>query len=78
MTENDANPPINYGPMEKRNEFIDHPSYIVHMALLQEMEYFIIWASTSGVDAEASFYSLQDKLLCNCVHFIAFHFKSAL
>ena len=28
MTENDVNPPINSDPMEKRNEFIDHPSYI--------------------------------------------------
>ena len=28
MTENDVNPPINNDPMEKRNEFIDHPSYI--------------------------------------------------
>ena len=27
MTENDVNPPINNDPMEKRNEFIDHPSY---------------------------------------------------
>ena len=47
--------------------------YIVHMALLQEMKYFLIWASTSGVrappGAEASFYSLQGKLLCNFVHF---------
>ena len=25
MTENDVNPPINNDPMEKRNEFIDHP-----------------------------------------------------
>ena len=33
MTENDVNPPINNDPMEKkkRNEFIDHPSYIVSM-----------------------------------------------
>ena len=28
MTENDVNPPINSDPMEKINEFIDHPSYI--------------------------------------------------
>ena len=28
MTENDVNPPINNDPMEKRNEFIDHPSYL--------------------------------------------------
>ena len=28
MTENDVNPPINDDPMEKRNEFIDHPLYI--------------------------------------------------
>ena len=27
--ENDVNPPINNDPMEKRNEFIDHPSYLV-------------------------------------------------
>ena len=27
MTENYVNPPINNDPMEKRNEFIDHPSY---------------------------------------------------
>ena len=26
MTENDVNPPINNDPMEKRNEFIGHPS----------------------------------------------------
>ena len=31
MTENDVNPPINNDPMEKRNEFIDHPSYIRHI-----------------------------------------------
>ena len=46
--------------------------YIVHMAL-QEMKYFLVWASTSIVrappGAEASFYSLQGKLLCNFVHF---------
>ena len=46
--------------------------YIVHMALLQEMEYFLIWASTSGVrappGAEASFYNLQGKLLVNFAH----------
>ena len=55
--------------------------YIVHMALLQEMEYFLIWASISGVrvppGAKASFYSLQGKLLCNFVH-TYFHIKSAL
>ena len=28
MTENDVNPPINHDPMEKRNKFIDHPSYL--------------------------------------------------
>ena len=28
MTENEVNPSINNDPMEKRNEFIDHPSYI--------------------------------------------------
>ena len=28
MTENDVNPPINNDPMEKRNEFIDPPSYM--------------------------------------------------
>ena len=28
MTENDVNPPITNDPMEKRNEFIDHPSYL--------------------------------------------------
>ena len=28
MTENDVNPHIDNDPMEKRNEFIDHPSYI--------------------------------------------------
>ena len=27
MTGNDVNPPINNDSMEKRNEFIDHPSY---------------------------------------------------
>ena len=47
--------------------------YIVHMALLQEMEYVLIWVSTSNVrappGAEASFYSLQGKLLCNFAHF---------
>ena len=47
--------------------------YIVHMTLFQEMEYFLVWASTSGVrgppGAEASFYSLQGKLLCNFAHF---------
>ena len=47
--------------------------YIVRMALLQEMEYFLICASTSGVrappGAEAPFYSLQGKLLCNLSHF---------
>ena len=50
-----------------------HGIYIVHMALLQEIEYFLILASTSGVrappGAEASFYSLQGKLQCNFVHF---------
>ena len=39
------------------------------IALLQEMEYFLIWMSTSGFRAPsiagASFYSLQGKLLCN-------------
>ena len=30
MTENDVNPLINYDPMEKRNEFIDHTSYMGH------------------------------------------------
>ena len=57
-------------------------TYIVYMAFLQEMEFFfffffsfffLIWASTSGVrappGAEASFYSLQGKLLCNFAHF---------
>ena len=29
MTENDVNPPINNDPMEKINEFIDHPSYVL-------------------------------------------------
>ena len=47
--------------------------YTVHMALLQEMVYFSIWASTSGVRAppvaEAPFYSIQDELLCNFEHF---------
>ena len=28
MTENGVTPSINNDPMEKRNEFIDHPSYI--------------------------------------------------
>ena len=28
MRENDVNPPINNDPMEKRKEFIDHPSYL--------------------------------------------------
>ena len=28
MTENDVNPLINDDPIEKRNEFIDHPSYV--------------------------------------------------
>ena len=27
MTENDVTPPIYNDPMEKRNKFIDHPSY---------------------------------------------------
>ena len=27
MTENDLTPPIDNAPMEKRNKFIDHPSY---------------------------------------------------
>ena len=40
--------------------------YKDHMALLQELEYFLIWASTSGVrvppGAKASFYSLQGNL----------------
>ena len=31
MTENDVNPPINNDPVEKRNEFIDHPSYLCFM-----------------------------------------------
>ena len=46
--------------------------YIVHMALLQEMEYFLIWVCTFGVrappGAEASFYTLPGKLLCNFAH----------
>ena len=46
---------------------------IVHKALLQEMEYFLSWASTAGVrappGAEASFDNLQGKLLCNFAHF---------
>ena len=29
MTENDVNPYINNDPMEKRNKFIDHPSYMI-------------------------------------------------
>ena len=29
MTENDVNPPINNDPMEKRNKFIELPSYIL-------------------------------------------------
>ena len=28
MTENDVNPSIDIDPMEKRNEFIEHPSYM--------------------------------------------------
>ena len=36
MTENDVNPPINYDPMEKRNKFIDHPSY-VHFVLIDRL-----------------------------------------
>ena len=28
MTENDVSPPINNDPMEKRNKFIDHLSYL--------------------------------------------------
>ena len=32
MTENDVNLPINNDPMEKRNEFIDHPSYLSSQA----------------------------------------------
>ena len=43
------------------------------MVLLQEMEYILIWASTSGVrappGAKAPFCSLQGKLLCNFAHF---------
>ena len=31
MTENDVNPLINNDPMDKRNEFIDHPSYLAHI-----------------------------------------------
>ena len=31
MTEKDVNPPINNDPMEKRNEFIDHPSYVLSL-----------------------------------------------
>ena len=31
MTENDVNPHINNDPMEKRNEFIDHPSYVFNL-----------------------------------------------
>ena len=35
MTENDVNPLINNDPMEKRNEFIDHPSYM-HFTVFDE------------------------------------------
>ena len=43
--------------------------YIVHMALLQEMEYFfLIWASTCGIraspGAEASFYIILRIFIC--------------
>ena len=32
MIENEVNQPIKYDPMEKRNEFIDHPSYVAPFA----------------------------------------------
>ena len=50
-------------------------TYIADMAFLQEMKYmyFQIWTSTSGVRssavAEASFYNLQGKLICNLGYF---------
>ena len=43
MTENDINPPINNDPMEKRNGFIDHPSY----KLDQQVEEALIYTNVS-------------------------------
>ena len=54
----------------------------IYIVLLQEMEYFLIWASTSGVRAppvtEAFFYSLQGKLLCNLRIFICLSFQKCI
>ena len=36
MTENNVNPPINNDPMEKRNEFIDHPSYVAQTVTVSD------------------------------------------
>ena len=50
MTENDVNPPINNDPMEKRNEFIDHPSYkdaeiatfvLLRLIFIQQSQHYI-------------------------------------
>ena len=60
--------PHNRFPQARLSDFDEPSTYVAHIALLQEMEYFYIWTSTSGVRApsvaEASFYSLEGKLLC--------------
>ena len=42
MTENGVNPSINNDPMEKRNEFIDHPSYAHRMFCINNVSYRIV------------------------------------
>ena len=43
--------PHNMHPQARLSEFDEtRHIYIVHMALLQEMEYFLIWASTSVLE----------------------------
>ena len=42
MTENDVNPPINNGPMEKRNKFVDHPSYIFKSLFQPKYSYLLL------------------------------------
>ena len=39
MIEDDVTPPINNDPMEKRNEFIDHPSYLTYFVLASAVTY---------------------------------------
>ena len=59
MTENDVNPPINNDPMEKRNKFINHPSYMKVLIRLRVLKRL----SQNKVIALQSLYSSVIKLL---------------